>query len=159
MCLLSLLYQNFQNSHTHFRAFIPPPPKRKTWNFDFYRNDTVLHSFKFIDTAEKILRFIKLQSIVGYTNLIVSYTNSWIDRMIYLVPAKFLVVLRSRSFTNVWIIRFFLLLLVYLAVPKAVLMQGRYYRQQKFANFFLCESSRQVGSTSRRPPGDAVAGG
>ena len=33
-----------------------------------------------------------------------------------------------------------------------------YYRLQKFANTFLCESSRQVGSTSRRPLGDAVAG-
>jgi len=34
-----------------------------------------------------------------------------------------------------------------------------YYRLQKFANTFLCESSRQVGSTSRRPLGDADAGG
>ena len=34
-----------------------------------------------------------------------------------------------------------------------------YYHLQKFANIFLCESSRQVGSTSRRPLGDAVAGG
>jgi len=36
---------------------------------------------------------------------------------------------------------------------------GMYYRLQKSVNTFLCESSRQVGSTSRRPPGDAVAGG
>ena len=34
-----------------------------------------------------------------------------------------------------------------------------YYRLQKFANTFLCESSRQVGSASRRPLGDADAGG
>jgi len=34
-----------------------------------------------------------------------------------------------------------------------------YYRLQKFANTFLCESSCQVGSTSRRPLGDAVDGG
>jgi len=34
-----------------------------------------------------------------------------------------------------------------------------YYRLQKFATTFLYESSRQVGSTSSRPLGDAVSGG
>ena len=47
----------------------------------------------------------------------------------------------------------------FFTISAAKVSAEMYYRLQKFANTFLCESSRQVGSTSRRPLGDAVAGG